>query len=134
MNTASLELCKELCEVSNWNDTDKVWRNNNGLATGLIVKTANGSRYELSDRILSTGNDVFSAYNLGYLLRKLKDREGLSIYRCNHQDNSRNWEADCEMDDDPEAKWFAYADTPEDAAAKLCIELFKQGILVKSDS
>lgn len=81
---------------------------------------------ELGTELIKLSNweyDTDSGYSLSYLLRKLPSRTVLR-----------------ESDGD----WIAYVDsfsnncnqeehTPEDAAAKLCIELFKTGVLVKSE-
>ncbi|CAB4132348.1 hypothetical protein UFOVP253_8 [uncultured Caudovirales phage] len=75
----------------------------------------------------------FPAYDLGYLLRKLPDyvklfRNNYGKYYCaavtggfRHPDNQLG-------QPDTAHDWYI-ADTPEDAAAKLAIELFRQGIL-----
>lgn len=82
--------------------------------------------YELSGwkgelPVHTVGAKVFPAYQLGYLLSKLNGFLP-TVHQNEHQ------------------RWVAYStprpgvyedDTPEDAAAKLAIELFKQGILMK---
>lgn len=107
MNVANLELCKELYELSNWT-TDK-WIDGD---TGLPI---NG--------YLAVG-DV-PAYDLGYLLRKLPPSysvrhtsEGVFTVILHQGVLSKQTQADI----------------PEDAACKLAIELFKQGILQKETS
>jgi hypothetical protein len=61
------------------------------------------------------------AYDLGYLLRKLPQPYSIMAYS-----TGRLVAVQGEV--------TATADTPEDAAAKLAIELFKQGILTRSES
>lgn len=108
MHVASLELCKELYELSGWENTEKVW-------------------FEFSDGIMPHTNDlkpeqferwICRAYDLGYLLRKLQD--GTVLFK-----QERGYAA---VGRGPFPETFA-TDTPEDAACKLAIELFKQGIL-----
>jgi hypothetical protein len=79
--------------------------------------------------------DQFGGYSLGYLLRKLPAH----ILSAKHEEQTWLF---VERDDDGygagyqtvEGKtWELYcvADNPEDALAKLAIELFKQGVLKK---
>lgn len=109
MNVASLDLCKELYELSGWKGTHCYWVMDDGTPYLAYGERMNG---------LS-----LSAYDLGYLLKKLHELP-FSV-ALNNQYNG---------------KWNAYyqlgaliepqeADTPEDAACKLAIELFKQGVL-----
>lgn len=110
---ASLELSKELYELSGW-EGDLEWLNPTGKA-----------------------KDLSPQYSLGYLLRKLPnywvegdsndDERGV---RLQFRPLSGGWTAGYAgyAADKPED---AYADSPEDAAAKLAIELFKQGILIR---
>jgi hypothetical protein len=100
MNTASLELCKELYELSGWN---------------APVVSMDGPT---------------PRYDLGYLLRKLpKHVEDQWLHIAPITDNK--WAAHYMMMGVKSAGQDEWADTPEDAACKLAIELFKQGILVK---
>lgn len=108
MNVASLELCRELYELSGWGYTEK----------SEHVITADG--YDEYDLPL---------YDLGYLLRQMPkeiDNVWLTLRPI--------WYAGYDhmtADEPVKAKYDALADTPEDAACKLCIELFKQGVLVR---
>lgn len=97
MNTASLELCKELHELTHWN-TDKEWP-------------------RVTDQDGNDAHGYVPNYSLGYLLRKLPT--GTHIFR-----TSRGYGASIGYRDNKN-----FADTPEDACAKLAIELHKQGIL-----
>ena len=116
MNVASLELSRELYELSGWDDTEGVWAN---------------ARQEQPDYATSS---VFKkgehpAYELGYLLRKLPSPEqymklvvdvisvsGKRVYYV-------QW------------RWGQVLterhDTPEDAVVAFYIELFKQGVLTR---
>lgn len=130
MNVASLELCKELYELSGWDRTDKSW---------WIEQWGNFdtevARYAHKQDEDDTSTIHYPAYDLGYLLRKLPNY----VWSERYQEKARLW---VRKDED---NWFAWyfvngiqdvvsefgtnADTPEDATAKLAIELFKQGIL-----
>lgn len=104
MNTASLELCRELYELSGWGE--------------------DGNQPDAWHDISTP------AYDLGYLLRKLPGRTSIikliDNYIAIHDEPSQIFNAD-----------FGYkfvADTPEDAAAGLAIELLKTGVLQKEQS
>jgi hypothetical protein len=109
MNFANFELCQELYELSGW-------------LTGVdgncyVSPTAERRGFEVRT-LKDTENErarVCPAYDLGYLLRRLPVGNVLTSL---------------------EDEWIASsspkittAATPEDVAAKLAIELFKQGIL-----
>jgi hypothetical protein len=109
MNVANFELCQELYELSGWLTG----------VDGNCYVSLTGERRGFEVRPLTdTGNDrvpICPAYDLGYLLRRLPIGNVLTSV---------------------EDKWIASsspevmtADTPEDAAANLAIELIKQGIL-----
>lgn len=174
MNVASLELCRELYELSGWDRQDsgrqieKVWmrsystsemgqghpdysttpeseRNQVNVYDWCITDNPRGR--------LTTGQEVFKwwyskvreledesfpAYDLGYLLRKLPhSNHGHNLELVPRYDAT--WYVgfsvgltDLTVNNEPEYLMWAEADTPEDAAAKLAIELFKQNVLVKS--
>lgn len=111
-NVASLELCKELYELSGWK-AELFWVEDVG-------------HWSVADNINNYSDGQFVvAYDLGYLIRKLPPISkvvkvpitngstygGVYVYEANEPDLVSN------------------ADTPEDAACKLAIELFKQGTL-----
>lgn len=108
-NVASLELCKELYSLSGWE-----------------------TPYFFTEDILGKDRDYqHIRYDLGYLLRKLptKERTHESGYKTFSpfrlkRINKNHWEAGY-------PKLWCQSDTPEDAACKLAIELFRQGILTK---
>jgi hypothetical protein len=120
MNVASLELCKELYELSGWDDAE--WR--------LIP-----------DKDTRLGCRRVPAYPIGYLIQKFPRRKRLEIKEM----NNGHWV--CQLKYDYRYKeatvsgrvatlagtheYAAHEDTPEDAVCKLAIELFKQGILTK---
>lgn len=84
------------------------------------------SNWEGDDFMVENGTLVSVSYSLGYLLRKLKN---LPIAL--DSNFGEGWRAS-EFHDN-EVSFEFTADTPEDAAAKLCVELFKQGVLNKKE-
>lgn len=129
MNVASLELCKELCELSGWRDELDMWFEF-GTHLGEPKKWGIGRTGE------------FPAYDLGYLLRKLPP----TLQNPNHITN-KGFDSTCvllvSVDVDEHDRWITCydsvyggrimamgtGDTPEDATCKLIIELFKRKIL-----
>ena len=105
MEVASLELSKTLWKLSGWDYLSHQW--------------------------LSPYDDSHPVYDLGYLLRKLpqnswvgyvdtsgrRDFALAKTYAWNEKGDDINKIAECR------------ADTPEDAACLLAIELFKHGVL-----
>ncbi len=98
--------------------------------------------FENCRRLLTDGSGWFMpAYDLGYLLRKLPkeiDDHFLAVEICSAHENLE-WTADYLhypnlylIADEPKNADLMHADIPEDAAAKLAIELFREGILVKA--
>lgn len=118
MQVASLELCKTLHELSGWDDlpNDNDWY----TERGVIGYRRSG---------------VAPAYDLGYLLRKLPSHDkdgihanfGVSLLLGGA---ANLWGAGWESDSGEYE--LQQANTPEDAAAKLAIELFKQGVLTRA--
>lgn len=133
MNVASLELSKELYELSGWKDTSFSW-------ASVIDKTV---AYKPLVRATIGSNSAWHedpAYDLGYMLRKLPHRTqkngqfNLSPYLDYKPHPFPNlpttmvmWQAQY----GPEAH-RQLGDTPEDAACRLAIELFKQGVLTRN--
>lgn len=115
MNVASLDLCKELYKLSGWRDGGFEY-----TPYGDVIKVSG-----VSFKAEKTG--FYPAYDLGYLLRKLPKEYGgdsLGLVVIDPEFGSRDgmWECGYEQ-------FFCNADTPEDAAAKLCIELIKQKVI-----
>lgn len=110
-NVASLELCKELYELSGW---------------------ANTKEQYLTDFYRNRDGDIIAPkYDLGYLLRKLRGlrpRIHEVIDKVKYHNKVDYIEYDCYAYTHNDV-FSAHADTPENAACKLAIELFKQGIL-----
>lgn len=111
MNVASLDLCRELYELSGWGakTIDK-------SASGDIINSWYQERTENNESIDVTL--VAPQYDLGYLLRKLPEETQVTMNSAGVIIKVKSY--------------FHKADTPEDAACKLAIELFKQKVLDKS--
>lgn len=125
MNVASLDLCRELYELSGWYDTQNAYYNVDGKP-GLYAYSdfkIGQERYDY--HLLSL---IAPAYDVGYMLVKLPAKQ--VKLRNNSQEG---W--GCQYDP-KRASWpeySCYGSTPEDATAKLAIELLKQGILPRKD-
>lgn len=116
MHVASLELCKELYELSEWEPCDS--------------RDTVTLRYRSADVYLLVGveQDTIPAYDLGYLLRRLPDFElGNRLQLVKHTfTHKTEWHIGYGVDP---GNLVMYSSTPEDAAAKLCIQLIKQGVI-----
>jgi hypothetical protein len=118
-NIAGLELCKELYRVSGWNDTYFGWSSPN-IQSAFVTELPE----DFAERTYPL---IIPAYDLGYLLRKLPymDNGGeLAIYKVDE-----NRYAALFRRQGYRRKLSVGADTPEDAACKLAIELFRRGVL-----
>jgi len=120
-DVASLELSRELHELSGWEDTRYYYH------SLISHDMKRWSEYKLQDYRPDNdfGMRIVPAYTLGYLLRKLPNFTEVQNIGF---DGENEWRV---MRHDVRRNPFCIARTPEDAAAKLCIELFKQGILQK---
>lgn len=127
MNVANLDLCRELYKLSGWE-----------LPEPQTVQLHTGDDAQaIQDAI----DHVQFQYDLGYLLRKLPEfyEEGKIAYLLTVQPNpiGAGWQAHYRFasrtpnSSNTGSRFRQDANTPEDAAAKLCIELFKQGVLPK---
>jgi hypothetical protein len=113
MNVASLELCKELYELSGWQATAK-YRKNGFLVTWGYMRLK--------------GSET-PAYDLGYLMRKLPI--DCVVCQVSEPIDGVYWFAGGMSGEyDVHLNHFK-AVTPEDAAAKLAIEMFKEGVLTR---
>lgn len=135
MSYASPELCTELLNVSGWEITRFSYKQVPDGEWVAIENTIDSkSRFHRASEL--------PAYDLGYLLRKLPP-----VIDDGHGGTAdlffmmTNLTEDLEELDHYQYR-FKYrgimgighqADTPEDATAKLAIELFKQGILTKPE-
>lgn len=133
MNVASLELSKELYELSKWGKTEFdefkdteftyfIYHDNSNANNPYLLTRFEIHKYYEEGR----GDFVWPAYSAGYLLRKLP--HGTEVRLTLHgataslRNNSVNYISISE-----------YGDTPENALAKLCLELFRQGVLKKGE-
>lgn len=118
MTTASLELCKELYELSGWDDTyGELSPKGHWWPRGEFLEFHTGSKEKPTP-----------AYDLGFLLRKLEKELTFSISLHNIFQGKKGWTTSYQLGALVEP---VVADTPEDAVCKLAIELFKGGILKK---
>ena len=127
MNVASKQLSQELYELSGWNCV-RDWYFAYHKAAGEVEYDL-----KLNADESKAGRDDFPAYDVGYLLRKLPgyshvshideehSRDGDTFYKASYQSHIRGQMIDGRGQE-----------SPEDAVAWLCIELFKQGILKPS--
>lgn len=141
MHVASLELCKELYELSEWGKTEWAYGKWTPEDKKPFMAEYNYGEF---------GHDAFRvapAYDLGYLLRKLRaiddpdNGEPKNIYvELTVLENYSNATAVRGITDvginQPRQRQLpsCEADTPEDALCKLAIELFKQEILERSSN
>jgi hypothetical protein len=129
MTVASLELCKTLYELSGWEATQNFWKSLLGhdAKTWRDFKVVDFNGAEIPDAF---GERTYPAYDLGYLLRKLQplSEERGRFFLSFNPDQDR-WFTGFSATYDQYHSDKGDADTPEDAACKLAIELFKQGVL-----
>lgn len=134
MNVASLELCKELYELSleaDWTDTSFYWTPTANVEDGLYYDDYfDGSVdwvlcHSKNIVYLTRSSQKIPGYDLGYLLRKL---HGCGYERVNLIVGDRSTVGVTS----PTLAIAESGDTPEDAAATLAVELFKRGILTKA--
>jgi len=117
MNVASLELCRELYELSRWEANFIYYQERYfGEKTGKFTVYRDGERYGDYNADFNPKMDI-PAYDLGYLLRRLPPDSG--VYR---ESSGEYWAHSQE-------NLGFRADTPENATCKLLIELWKLGVL-----
>ena len=140
MNVATLELCKELYGLSGWDDTPLHWSDHEFGHTGGVH--GHSEEYELITgwvEDIETGEEVelLPAYTLGYLLRNLPksiERDGRHYALHLQHDLSRTLWRITYGGTGKLRQNMSTGRAPEDAAAKIAIELFKQGILKREES
>lgn len=125
MNVASLDLCKELYELSGW-QTENNYHMNFDMPVVLMASVnPDGTYYEAG---------VCPAYDLGYLLRKLPAYfEGYQLIVAVGVGvgTANTWQAGFYLPSKKTGRHIQIDVSPEDAACKLAIELFKQKILTR---
>lgn len=137
MNVASLELCKELYELSGWevekDDIHPWWiayEDAPLVPTPIIFDNC-------CDRAHKEDEIICPAYDLGYLLRNLPksiERDGRHYALHLQHDLSRTLWLITYGGTGKLRQNMSTGRAPEDAAAKLAIELFKQGRLKREES
>lgn len=128
MNVANLKLCKELFELSRWNGTEKYWYKN-----WLKQDTWQVGYLGQADE------KTYPAFDLGYLLQKLPKSviefwgNAYPASPCLMYSGTQwvmFYQSEMTGEHNTDELFGQFADTPEDAACLLGIELFKQGVLV----
>lgn len=136
MNLTQLDISRALYELSGWDDTEYCHKT---VLTGDLLEFRAISLTEDAG-VGANARFVCPAYDLGYLLRKLpffheywnggNEAGYLTVKHWAVQYEAGYWEEN--GDRDHYNKFTSgYADTPEDAAAKLAVELFKKGVLTR---
>lgn len=127
-NVASLELCRELYELSGWIE-QTFWHVN------YFDNTSNGNwKIETQARHplpLEASSVNVPAYDLGFILRKLPpylNEDVQQVYLFLGSDSDRLWRSDYH-NLYKKTLYHVIADTPENAVCQLAINLFKQNIL-----
>lgn len=128
MNVASLENCKELFELSEWDDSSAYWTKDTYPAT----------KFEPFVSDLHEGTNfkhIAPAYDLGFLLRKLPPYLGTEdddwLLRLMPSYLGETWSIGYAGLKDLRFLHAQQGDIPENALCKLAIQLFKQGLLTK---
>lgn len=129
MNVANIEVCRELYDLSEWGKNTKgnaleLWGTDSNNQSAIITS----NEYASGESKIGIPIILLPAYDLGYLLRKLpyKTEDGwLSLFKS----GENNWMA-CYIQDEDQFNEEA-ADTPENAAAALAVQLFCKGVLKK---
>jgi hypothetical protein len=127
---ASFELCKELSEISAWSNTEKYWYQDWLLQNSWKV----GYLGQADEK-------TYPAYDLGYLLRKLPKNitefwgNGYPASPC-LMFSGLEWvifyQSTMTGEHNTDELFNQFAETPEEAACLLALELFKQGVLKKA--
>lgn len=133
MNVASLELCKELYELSGWKDTYTIWAEK-------IRTSKKGTNYTYTEWNIRHSKPhkptkTVPAYEIGRIIRGLPKTmvslDGMDEITIGYNHKSSYFYAG--YGKGISFSFYYEADTPEDAACKLAIELFKQGILSQEE-
>lgn len=121
MHVASLALCQELKALSGWTDTYFQWRTHPSGEAYVVGHVPDADPLK----------EETPAYDLGYLVRRLPRKLDGEQFMCEIAIEAavfgEGWCAGYLYHTTPTLE----AETPEDAATKLAIELFKQGVLTR---
>jgi hypothetical protein len=131
MQVASLELCKTLYELSDWELPKYFYKitDNGGHTWSGIADRGWCENYVPEDN--DEKIEYYPAYSLDYLFRKIQEKLPKGEYVGLSADNNSEGSWFASISNDHSIGDTAYSDTPENATVKLCIELFKQNILTK---
>lgn len=121
-HVASLELCKELYKLSGWVDVESYYEYYPVADKHALRHSAPGNAFA-EDRILP--DYIFPAYDLGYLLRKLLTVSGIDFFVTEEGTHFALAQSLANDNETPHGE----GKTPEDATAKLCCELIRQGVI-----
>jgi hypothetical protein len=117
MNTASLELCRELYEITGWEADD--WYDHGNMAELCTLEDV-----EAGDNPKS---EYTPAYDLGYLIRKLDHKWFRLEHSFEINEPINRWSAWYLTDD--VGGYVEEGESPEDAVAMLCIQLIRKGVM-----
>lgn len=115
IDVTSLEVSKELFKISGWDDTRRQWWVSDNNPSGSVSYT---------DGQIPVSKLDPPAYDLYYLFDKLPTEVHLTKF-ADSADNVRYQI----IHDDTTKHFNIVADTSVEAAAHLCIELIRQGVL-----
>lgn len=137
MNVASEDLSRELHELSGWDDTLYFRYERTDPNSTVPLKLIGNGNMGMTVNNASTGftvdkyDQLVPAYDLGFLLRRLPLQTRLTRGARGYSALYSN--AYTRMPDETPVSAQGKADTPEDAVAKLCIALFKAGLLKQQE-
>lgn len=139
-HTASKELSQELYKLSGWADTGLFWYEEHDYDDDpdgrgdFYHEPRIYTQMEIEETGSGGGGKRTQAYDLGYLMRNLpKSDDDIGDLTITFREGS-SWFCGYFVVGDPFPNSGAWASTPEDAACKLAIELFKNGILTRSEN
>jgi hypothetical protein len=134
-DVASVNVCKELDRLVDFANTAYIWRIHKATGDAALMLRSE-TEPNLSSLVGQTMRNDFafvSAPDLGFLIRKLPDWieiDGVSRYTFRLEVTyDHQWWASYSHTNDIQT----YADTPENAVAKLAIQLLKQGVIKKEE-
>lgn len=124
MDVADYRLCEELYLLSGWTGTSFYHDASEGYDEKHVEYSSDGS--------LPIDGGMYPAYTLGFILRKLAEETSVQMETVSHE-NELLWSITV-SEGGYDGTLGSSAETPEKAAVKLAIELFKQKILVRKRS
>lgn len=122
MNVASLELCRELYELSGWAEERQHW--------WYWINPEDHQDYSANEGRDSQLKNI-PAYDAGFLLRNLPLDVEVSKYSGRKSTQKYHATYFESLGTSKSVVIRTEAHTAEDALCKLCVELFKEGVLTK---